>query len=32
VTRLQLRARFDEPVWGEATRSTFSEAFQQGDD
>ena len=32
VTRLQLRARFDEPVWGEAARSTFMEAFQQGDD
>lgn len=32
VTRLQLRARFDEPVWGDATRSTFTEAFQQEDE
>ena len=29
VTRLQLRARFDEPVWIGATRTTFAEAFQQ---
>jgi len=27
LTRLQLRARFDEPVWGAARRATHSEAF-----
>ena len=29
VTRLQLRARFDEPVWGQALRSNFSECFER---
>lgn len=29
VTRLQLRARFDEPVWKDAERATFAEAFAQ---
>lgn len=32
VTRLQLRARFDQPVWGEAIRSTHAEAFAGEDD
>lgn len=32
VTRLQLRARFDEPVWGQAVRTTFSEALARPGD
>lgn len=27
LLRLQLRARYDEPVWGDAVRSTHAEAF-----
>jgi len=29
VTRAQLRARFDEPIWGDAGRATHAEAFAQ---
>ena len=32
VTRLQLRARFDQPVWGRAVRSTFGECFARDSD
>jgi predicted glycoside hydrolase/deacetylase ChbG (UPF0249 family) len=29
VTRAQLRARFDEPVWGDAVRANHTDAFAQ---
>ena len=29
VTRAQVRARFDEPIWGDAIRATHAEAFAQ---
>jgi hypothetical protein len=27
VTRAQVRARFDEPIWGDAVRATYAEAL-----
>jgi hypothetical protein len=29
ATRAQVRARFDEPVWGDAVRAGHAEAFAQ---
>ena len=29
VTRAQVRARFDEPIWGDAIRATHTDAFAQ---
>ena len=31
VTRARVRARFDEPIWGDAVRATHTDAFAQRD-